>query len=651
MPVGQSAFDFRLTIDGVTYGLHLAEDANGVRQWNDGLTPMLAPQFRTNNFGYDHVPPEIEVASVAEDWTEGAGFRHLIGTQAVRMLRYEYSRGLDLSYADRVFISPQEQTGLVGSSYAAISAAPSGFLYSPSLGFFMRAGAYIYEWDVTASPARWEQRDDATGTFSGASFTDFTELDGVLYAPRGTSADYKYSTDGVTWTAFTDADENADFMAVRGNGSDIASLWKTNDNLIKASVNGANGGTAWAGADEIGHTSETPTGIVVSNNSIFLFKREGIYLYDTVNTQDVWKTQEILDNNGRNPYVWSNGLVYVPYGRRLIEFDPSNLTLSPVFPTENMDSLEIMGDITAVGGDLFWLYCAVKNRAGDTYIMKGKPGQGWHTFLYLGANDCNILAVVPGGVLHSANPCLVYGKGTASNYVILPRGQILPSDDPNYQFSLTEGVLYGTNMDFGAKTYDKLLNHAMILGEGLSAGRPATLKYTTDETATETTLVEATAPGLTKIDTSSEVAFNKIKYVLYMSTGDETVSPTVDSLTLWATLNPPRKRMWKPVVILDDDRSLRGGVTGRMSPSSVKLREVLFAATDKRITLVDRENYSYAVRLLDVNSVATVYRTIGGKRFSAKGYQLTLVELATLTNNSTDGVYGQSTYGGGHVFA
>ena len=652
MPIGQSAYDFRLVIDGVTYGLRLAEDANGVRQWNDGLTPIVTPQFRSAAFGYDHVPPEIEVASVAEDWTGGAGYATTELGNATMTHRYNYSRGLDLSSEDRICISPKRQA-LLESDGTAIAAAPTGFLYSPTNGLYMRAGAYIYQFNAAA----WVQRDDASGTFAGVAYTDLAELDGVLYGARGTTADYKTSPTGTTWTAFTDADENADFFAIRGNASDISSIWKVNVNIIKATTDGVNGGVAWAGGDEMGHTAETMAGMVTVDNNIFAFKREGIFLYTGTATQDIWKTLDTYATNGKQPFVWSNKLCYVPYGRRLLEFDPgesTNITLRPVFPLAAMDSLELKGDITAVGGDLYWLYIAVKTTAGNTYLLKGRPDKGWHTFMYLGANDCNALIVVPPATTNvpsTTNPCLVFGYGTAAHYAILARQGVPPDDDLVYQFDTTEGSVYGPYTNYGAKTYRKLLNHGMLLGTGISAGRYATLKYELDRSGTETTFISATGSSLTEANTSSEVAFNQLRYVLYMATGDISAGPSVDSIVLWSTLNPQRKRMWRPSVILDDDLALRGGVTGRLQPSALKLREVLFKATNKRITLKDREGYSYAVRLLDIASVGTVSRTIGGKRYSAKGYQLTLVELAAISTNLTTGIYGQSTYSGGHVYS
>lgn len=642
-------YDFRLTIDGKEYGFILAEQ-DGVKQYSESLAPFITPQFRTEGFGYDHTPPEIEVPSVSEDWFGGCGYDlSASGGSVTSNNRYNYSQGLDLSHNDRIFVSPKRQTTLE-SDGSAIAAAPTKF-YNSSLGLFLLAGAYIYEYDLTT--ATWVERDDASG--DAVNYKDITELDGVLYASRGSGADYKYSTDGTTWTAFTDADQNADYFTTRGNSSDIAALWKVLGNLIRNTTDGQNGGVSWSGADEVGHSSETARGAITVNNDIFVFKQEGVYVYDGTNTQDIWKTTNNYSGNGLNPFAWVNGFIYVPYGRRLIQFDPfttDGTIIRPVYPIPGMDSQEVLGDITAIGGDDYNLYFALKNRAGNTYIMKGVPGNGWHTYIYLGANDCNALAVLPPGVAHTTNPVLMVGYGTAASYYILSRENRHPTDDPLYRFDTTASrFAVGSYANFGAKTYSKFLNHAAILGYNLSSGRPATLHYEIDRSGSTTALVAAVADGLTDTSTSTEVAFGQIRWWLYMDTGDTTATPTVDSISLFATMNPERKRMWQMTCILSDDIRLRGGVHGTTQPSVGNIHEIIFGAATKRITFTTQHNDSYTVRLLGSESVGNALKQIGGQEYHGHGQRLTLVEIGTLTNNLPTGKYGDVTYGSGVVYA
>lgn len=642
--------DFALTIEGVLYPFVVAKDPQtGQKQWNDGLVPMLAPQVRTTDFGYAHVSPEIEVVEPFESWEEGAGFDLASGSKN----RYNYSRGIDLSWEDCAHVA-LERRALLESDGSAIAAAPVLFFYT-SLGLFMLAGAYIYEFDL--SSLAWVQRDDATGTFSGAAYVQMAELDGVLYASRGASADYKYSTDGVTWTAFTDADENADVFANRGNGSDIAALWKVNDNLIKVSTSGINSGVAWSGADEVGHTSEETRGAVVVDNDIIVTKDRGIYLYDGTNTQDLWKTDFVTAANGKNPFLGPNRKVYVPYGTDLLEFDPlGDTTLMPIYPAPGMDSTELLGTVTAVSGDNQRLYIALKNRAGNTYIMKGRnsPRFGrwvWHTVTYLGANDCNALYVAPAGIMHATNPAIVLGYGTAAHYILLPRAGLTPANDPLVTFETAEGVMYGSYRDGGAKTFPKFLNRGALLGYGLSGGRYATLKYEIDRSGSEVTELSATSEGLTAANEANEVSFNIIRDIVYMATGDESATPHLDGWLFGTTPNPPRRGLWQPVVVLSDNGEFREGAGTEASvPSASTVRRVLFGAVTKRMTLADRDDLDHIVRLLDIRPVALKDISHGAVEEETSAYQLVLAEINALTSDEQIGVYDESSYDSGHVY-
>lgn len=626
----------------------LAEQ-DGQKQWNDGLAPFITPQFRTEVFGYEHVPPEIEVPAAAESWRDGAGYDlGQVGGGAAISGYYNYSRGVDLSYEDRIFLSPARQA-CTQSDLTEIDYPPIKFYNSPTFGLCMLAGSQVYNFDLSSQT--WVLRLDDT---AGYNFHDIIEHHGILFAARGNSVHYKTSRNLITWMDESVLGDNyADYFAIRGNSSNLSALWRMYNQEISNTTDGTTStlfSSNWSGSDEVGHSTETTTGMVTVNNDIFVFKKEGVYVYDGVAAQDLWKTDYITDTNGRNPFVWSDGLIYVTYGDRLLQFNPFNSDLTPIYPSNNQDSIEVRGEVTAVGGDALHLYIAVKNKAGNTYILKGRPGGGWHTMAYLGANDCDALLLVPAGIVHASNPVLVFGYGTAASYFILPRDQSHPDQDTNCRFEST-GYVVGPYINFGAKSFSKFLNRGSILGDGISGGRPATLKYEIDRSGTEVTLVSATSDGITESDETSEVQFNQVRYILYLTTGDDISTPAIDSLALYATLNPPRKRIWRPVVMLSDSLAVATSAYNTHQPSAENLHDILFGAVTKRLTLTDDRANTYTVRLLDVNSAGKVAKTIGGKKHDAMGYQLTIVEIRTLNTNQTVGIYGEHAYGGGAVYA
>lgn len=341
--------------------------------------------------------------------------------------------------------------------------------------------------------------------------------------------------------------------------------------------------------------------------------------------------------------MWVDNLIYVAYGDRLLQFNPFSADLTAVYPSPAQDSVETRGEITAVGGDAHNLYIAVKNKAGLTYILKGNPSGGWHTVVYLGTNDCDCLILVAPGVVHEDNPALVIGYGTAASYYILPRDRAHPDEDENYIFEAS-GFVVGPYINFGAKSFSKFLNRGSILGDGITAGKTATLKYEVDRSGTETTLVSAVSAGITQADEVNEVEFNQIRYILYLETGDDITTPAVDSLALYATLNPPRKRIWRPVVALSDELSLHSGAYPQNAPSADHMHDILFGAVTKRLILTDDRGNSFTVRLLDITATGKVSKYAGGKQHDAMGYQLTMVEIRTLHTNSTVGIYDEHAY-------
>lgn len=646
----QSTPDFALTIDTKKYFFILAEDDQKQKTFGDGLAPMLTPQVRTDGVGYEHVPPEIEVVVPQENFNGGCGFENNIEQIDGR---YSWADGLDLS-SGSIIVALKQLTALT-STGTPVLAAPTK-IFQSTHGLILLAGPYIYVWDLVS--LTWVLRNDASA--DGVNFTDIQELDGNIIATRGTSIDYKTSADGITWVTYTTEDFNPDAITLRGNGSDVAALWGLNKNIIKANITPA--GAGWTGGDELGGTSETTYSLLTVNNTMYAFKKEGIFSYDGANTQDVWRPTYLDAENGKHAYISNSGRIYVVYGRRVIEFNPftnylGTPPLVPVFPTHGMDSLAVIGLPTAIGGDENNIYIAVKNHAGDTLILAGNNNNSnrtwvWHNKLNLGAHDCNTISFVSAGVMHATNPVLVFGYGIGCRYVVFPQQDFLPYEDLTCHFETTEGAAYFSFDPVGrVKTYPKFLNRGTLLGHGLSAGRYATLKYEIDHSGVEVELVAATSDSLTEDNETDEVEFFIIRQIVRMRTGDESVTPRVEGVAIGATINPPRKRTWSPIVLLSDNLTWAEGSDMESNPAGSALKKILFAAIRKRCILTDyRDQSTYAVKLLDVQPTTLKDTRIGDNETISTTYRLMLVEMQALTSNEPLGNYDEVDYDSGVVY-
>lgn len=613
------ASDVYLEHSGKKVGYMLAEDDSGL-VYRPSLAPELSAQINQSNYNYGSVPPFVAVIRAWEDFHAGAGW--VEGEETPDHSghgghRYGYSRGVDASWGG-LRLSPALQA-LLESDATAIAAAPD-FYSRTSDGVFLVAGRYVYEY-VSAA---WLQRADlGSGNVGTGPVVDFN---GVQFVPCGDSDPYFYSADGVTWAAVTTlADLNAQFFAVRGQSSGAAVLWKiTSTGALKNNTSGESGGGAWSAAAQVGGTGETVNGMIVMDGDIVVFKTDGIYTYDGTTVSKVWDGGRLMyrSNNGHHPVIWSDGNAYTTYGDTLIQFDNVNTTVGLVWPPPNRPGHpEINGQITALAADVRYIYFALKNASGNTYIMKGTPADGFHSIAYLGANDCDAMLVVGPGDLHANNPVLLVGYATAGDYFILPRSGMLPEDDSNYRFDAAGGFIVGSWDGVNAKGFPKFLNSGLVLADNLATGRTAELLYEADESGTFTSVLLADTEGKTEDTVEEEVEFNRIRYRVNLETTANTATPVVESLVLSVTPNNPKRRSWELAVKIESDQLPKGGGDSRVSASEKEKH--LFDGKNERCYFYDIHGTKYRVRLLNPQGVSARRDT----RSVSQVFSLSLVEI------------------------
>lgn len=595
-------YDLFMEYDAVRVGIVVHRDASGNMQFYPSLAPALQPQIATGDYGYELTPSEVSIPLSFQDFSLGAGFeddRNPSPSAGPRS--YSYSRGVDYSEGTRAYLSPLQvdDTG--------IAVAPTKFVET-SLGFFAIAGRFIYE--LTTAPGTWTQRFD-TGS-ANTLITDLIEYKGTLFAALGggsSPATYRYSTNGTAWTSYTDASIIAVYFATR---DDVLWAVRSDSTVINnAAGNGQNGGTAWTGADNVGHSGETVRGMLEIDNDLYIFKEEGIYRYTGTVTEDVWLGGRNMrrTTNGFMPYLWHDQKTYVPFGDRLLQFDHTIPGLEFVFPTVGMRGHpEINGQISFITGDTNWLYVGVYNAAGDTYIMKGNPyhngGAGeWHTYLYLGTvqSQAAIVAGPDADNPSTTNPVLVYGDGAAASHAVLPRVGWRPEDDSNYRFDTTPGTLYGSWHGWGAYTYPKFLNGGVVIGENLSEDETVRLSYEIDSSGIPISILTATATGVTRDSIETEVSYARARPVIRLATGASTTGPILIASVLDATPNPPRRHQWTFMVDIISGVEMRGG--GQSRYSAQFLESFLFGSISKRVLLIDNRGRQFVVK---VNTVAGI---------------------------------------------
>ena len=645
------AYDFTLTIGATTYGYMLYVDPQtGQKHWNEGLAPLLTPQQRVTEFSYEHIPPEIDVPAAFENWFEGAGVVDHSSVPSLSVLQpstgnaprsYNYSQGIDLSWGNRAYQSPARQADNA-STGGAIAAAPVKFWYSYTFGLWCLASTTLYKYDV--SSGTWVSKDTASGAYTSAA-----ELNGVMYVSISGYA-YHYSTDGTTWTTATLGgsltDDKADLFVVRNNG-----LWAMRLESLYTTTNGQNGGVNWGAPTVVGSSSELTNSMVTANTDIWIFKREGIYNFDGTTVTQVYTPTLIDSSNGKYAYVHSDGRIYVVYENSIMSIDPFGTTLSPiaqVFPQHV--SNELKGTISQISGNFTDLFFTLTNPSSRTYLIKLNPDNGvFHTIAYLGSNANAACLYVTSGVMSSTNPSIATGYGIAAVHFDMPRANLRPEDDIYYTYDTSSGTVYGPWLAYGARAFDKFLNRGSVLARNATAGQVVALGYQLDDETTTTTLVSAVDSGLTEESVDTEVAFNRLRYVITMNAASESQSPILVAATLHATLNPPRHRMWKPIVLIEPNLVLNDGNIDTQDAHIA--HEALFHGANRRVSMIDRNNVSYVIRVLDIQEMGMKSSNLGGDERDQTILQLSLAEISPLEGHLLTARYGDDNYGSGREYS
>ena len=386
-------YDVYLQADGVTQGFVITE-ADGVKQYNVGLAPTLAPQQRLNsNNLYEGQPPEVTVTSPSETWYSGAGVADASGsrgTQSSTNTGYAFSRGIDLSEGFAAFLSPQRNDTSTADG-KDFNGHPIQFI-DTSIGLFCITENQIYRWDISLEV--WESVNSAGSYKAGA-----LEHDGYLYVPRGANP-YLYTPDGFAWTASNRSTitSQADAFCNRGDDGEASATYnvivRLRDNYVSVSTTGVNSGAAWSTEDAIGPNNETSKTITPENNSVVIWKQEGVYTFDFTNVDNFWQANYAQNTNADHVYQWIDTLWYANYGTSVLQFDFVNSTITKVYPTDSMDDDELLGQVTGISGDDSHLYVTVRNENNRTYVMKGKPGNPFHSLAVFGTG--NYAAALPG---------------------------------------------------------------------------------------------------------------------------------------------------------------------------------------------------------------------------------------------------------------
>jgi len=190
------------------------------------------------------------------------------------------------------------------------------------------------------------------------------------------------------------------------------------------------------------------------------------------------------EDNCRNMAAW-HGRWFVPHLRGLLVYQDlgqQGFLITDSTPGREADENNpVHGQVTALAGDDHWLYAAIYNTVGDTYIMAGREAVGdevqfgpmiWHPLAKLTNKKCQAMHV--SGLW--TNPRLLFGVGTDLGYIVLPRDGDNPVADSNCRYATSGSILFPAHA-WNAPTTPKVWKEIKIESEDLSFARYLNVYY------------------------------------------------------------------------------------------------------------------------------------------------------------------------------
>jgi len=650
-------YDFFIEYGGTEYGFILDEmpsEQGGGLMYQAGVVQPLVDQRFSGNMSYEALPTYLTNPVQFESWNGGSGHDDAgENKQSTRNDSYSYSRGVDLSENSRMILSPEVV------AVASVGADITEQKYLPSFGLMALAGRYVYQWNT--GTGAWVQKLDLGAGHTASDIIEYSNNVGTYCVVADLGDSYQHSTNLSSWSAVA---IDVKKFAVRGTTSDVPVLWGVlADGQLKNCIDLLLVGN-WSLADRTGNTSDTVNSMWVQNGDLYIGKNTGLTKFDGTNISEIFVNNSFPDDNAFKHWIqWIDGQVYFNWQSRLIQFDAVSNTLTPVFSPRHE---ELAGDITAVAGSVEYVYFALKNAAGKTYIMKGVPGQThndgvansdhfvWHTYMYRSTNDCNAMSYAPAGEQHANNPTLaLHTNASDAEYIILPRPGLRPWEDGNCRFEAAGGFVIGPWSDAGAQAYTKFLNGARFVGESMSSTETAVVAYAQDgNDATYANVITANSNGLTTATLAGTVELTRIQYKVTLSTTGNTATPIVNGFIFDTTPNPPRRQAWTMGAKIGTQTRKRDQTQEKESFQT--LRDHLLNGVEAKVTFTDVDGTQYTVKMSDARVIGLRYnKNKGGRRPSLEAtMRISIAEIIEL--EATIGspfVYGASLWGSGDVWS
>jgi len=465
-------YDITITDEGVTKGFMLARaDAlgRGARRWQTQALATPIAQATGAEQRYGNQPATVDLPMVFRSTHKGYGDEQVRGEG-----RYHYSLNVDGRFPNQVIAGPEVFTLTLD-----MSSTPLAF-FEQNGQVFVVGGRYCKAIDTSFSITT------ARDFGEGKAATQAAIFNGKAYVAMGYDEPFwERSPNSDPTQGWSQATALYAKYFVTMTDRLYAAVTKSS---VKSVANDPMTAIDWTAAYPIGDPDQEITCLAQLGDLLYVGKQNGLYALDSDGIADLL-TPELGEfahtYNCANTYAW-HATLWVPHLRGLLNYrnlGEGGFVVTPTTPGSfTTEENPIRGRVTALAGDDRWLYAAVLNSDGDTYILAGRAAfegeQGpltWHPLVKLAGVECRAMHI--SGLW--ANPRLFFGMGTNAGYIILPRTGENPAQDSNCRFSTT-GSLYYPAHSWYAPTTHKVWRQVEIKADNLTASRYIDVYYRID---------------------------------------------------------------------------------------------------------------------------------------------------------------------------
>ena len=509
-------------------------------------------------------------------------------SEDIRERRYDWGYG-DGTTPMRFVCPPKittiTLTGATANCTSIIQATNNG-----TSSIYAAAGRYIY----VISPT-----DDSIGTIdcgAGIVAQDLAIFEDYIYIAMLGSPMKRYGplSSGGTLSAAHATLTFSWFLVANETLWGVQPLSGATAGLLRKVAAGAAGSawtaSNWNAGDYVGYAETNINKPMNLGVNIFMGKPEGFFTYDSAG-----EVKQLMPDmagylqalNFQHGMPW-RGRLYLPHETGLVAYSRATDTFLQVGPeTHELNTSAIKGFVREVIGVGRFLYCALEDSSGHTYICKGYPAPisakepfAWHPLTKVTSNVCRSMYYS-----NLTDPRLWFGNDYNISYyrmgatLTYESGQInFPAHDGGYPFD------------------DKILEKGAVEG-GTPTGTTMGLYYTLDG-GTERTVGASMTVGSETSITTNNVGKRVSPRVALNAKSDNLATPTLRAISLTGIRRPSTRGMITAHIVAADSQYQRSGQLNNLTAAQILSQLRTWAAQTSSITVVDPNGTSRSMMMM-----------------------------------------------------